>query len=235
MASRLCTWLLRKLGSREKKQDEEMMLEDLQPRPAPDSQKHTPPPPYTTVNLPRDAQANPPTSTPKPETLEALRNRNPVARLPREGSAVLRPPKHKKTPYGAARAAAAIAVIGMVRALDEHDRKMIAARAIRAVAVAVSTSRSYAAFVAATTAAESAALICLEADRDNEAHSRVRQRIRHSGNRAAETALAADAGITPIGAWPHNIHDTSSVTSACMYISIVPQNCLFGDMKLKSQ
>lgn len=218
MASRLCTWLLRKVGSREKKQDEEMMLEDLQPRPAPDSQKHTPPPPYTTLDLPRDAQASPPTSTRKPETLEALRDRNPVARPPREGLPVLRPPPHKKTPHGAATAAAGIAVIGVIRALDEHDHKMIAARAIRAIAVAVSTSRSYAAFVAATTAAESAALINLEGCRDKETVSRVEERVRDAIYAAADTALAADAGITPIGAWPHNIHGTSSVTSACMYL-----------------
>lgn len=210
MARRLCAWLLRKLEPRDKAQVQETMLEDLQPRPAPDSQKDTPPPPYATLDIPCDTHPNPPTSTPKPETLEALRARNPDARPHGEGVPVLRPPIHTKTHHGAAKAAAARATIGVIRALDEQDHRMIAARAVRAIAVAVSTSRSYAAFIAATTGAESAALIFREARRDNETDSQVDERIRHAIRTAAETALAADAGVTPTGAWPHNSHDASS-------------------------
>lgn len=71
-----------------------------------------------------------------------------------------------RTPIGAATTAASHAVVGVVRALDEPSPRMVAARTTQAITMAVSTSRSYAAFVAAVNAAESAALIISEADRE---------------------------------------------------------------------
>lgn len=198
---------------------QETMPEDLQPRPAPDSQKDTPPPPYSTLNTPCTATPQPATSTCQADTLESLRARNPVAQPHRKGSPILRPPPHEATADEAALSAAASAIIGIGRALDEQDRRMIVARAIRAIAVAVSTSRSYAAFIAATTAGEHVALMLRESSRDHEPSSRVRERTRHAMRTAANTALDAEAGFTPTGAWPCKIHDTSSsVTPICTYL-----------------
>lgn len=115
-------------------------------------------------------------------------------------------------PITAVEAAASVAVIGMIRALDEPNPRMVAVRTAQVIAVAVSTSRSYAAFVAAVTAAENSALLLIEKEKDRENgppdRCSVRQRQTNAIYAAAVTATAADAGITPIGSWPFNIHDT---------------------------
>lgn len=95
----------------------------------------------------------------------------------------------------------------MVRALDEPNPRMVAARTAQAIAVAVSTSRSYAAFVAAVTAIESTALLLVEDDRDNSPPDRCRIRATNAIRAAAVTAVAADA--TSIGSWPFDIYDTN--------------------------
>lgn len=114
-------------------------------------------------------------------------------------------------PIEAVEAAAAAAIVGMGRAvIDESDPKMIAARTVQAIAVAVSTSCSYAAFVAAVTAAESCALLLVETARDGTPRDRAQEYTGNVIRAAADTAMAADAGITPIGAWPFNVYDTHS-------------------------
>ena len=85
-------------------------------------------------------------------------------------------------------AAAETAFIGMVRALDESNPRMVAARTAQAIAVAVSTSRSYAAFVAAVTAAESCALLLVEDARDYIPLDRCTVRSMNAVHAAANTA-----------------------------------------------
>lgn len=70
------------------------------------------------------------------------------------------PPKPMPTLRGAANAAANCATLGMLYALAGRRPEVVAVRAVRAMAVAISTSRSYAAFIAAAAAAESIASIC---------------------------------------------------------------------------
>lgn len=91
---------------------------------------------------------------------------------------------------------------------------MVAARTAEAIAVAVSTSRSYAAFVAAVTAAESSALLLVEDHRDHSSRQRCGDRQRSALRTAIDVAMAADAGITPVGAWPFNIHDVHALVSS---------------------
>ncbi|KAG6362801.1 hypothetical protein INS49_007895 [Diaporthe citri] len=129
-------------------------------------QKDAAPPPYNALDLLRDGTPQAPRNTDESETVESLRARNPATRPPRKTSHILNPPPHKTTPIGAATAAASSAMICVVRALDEEDRRMVAARTAQAISVAVSTSRSYASFVAAVTAAESTAFLLLESHRD---------------------------------------------------------------------
>lgn len=205
MASRFRAWLRRKLKLSGKTQYQETASSGSKPQTAaPSTQKESLPPPYATLDLlPRSIDGS--------ESIEVLRARNPATRPPSEQSPILHPPKHMTRPTTAVKAAASAAVVGMIRALDEPNPRMVAARTAQAIAVAVSTSRSYAAFVAAVTAAESSALLLIEKekDRDNSPPARwsVRQRQKNAIYAAAVTAMAADAGITPIGSWPSNIHD----------------------------
>lgn len=62
------------------------------------------------------------------------------------------------TRFKTAEAAAKTAMLGVARAFEQGDPAVVAAHTAHAIAVAVSTSRSYTAFVAATTSAEGAAL-----------------------------------------------------------------------------
>lgn len=107
----------------------------------------------------------------------------------------------------------------MVRALDEPNPKMVAARTAQAIAVAVSTSRSYAAFVSAVTAVESNALLLVEDDRDNSPIDRCKARAINANRAAVVTALTADAGIMSIDPWPFNIHDTNPPESLSQTVS----------------
>lgn len=100
------------------------------------------------------------------EPLEDIRARNPPAR-PRPSDAhgtirILKPPSQADDPYEAAYASAAAASIGFIRACDETCPPLLAARAVHGIAVAVSTARSYSAFIAAVTAAETSALLSAE-------------------------------------------------------------------------
>jgi hypothetical protein len=115
----------------------------------------------------------------------------------------------------------------MLRALDESDPRMVAARMAQGIAVAVSTSRSYAAFVAAVTAAESSALLLVEDKRDHSPPHRCGVRQRNALKAAAEAAIAADAGIMSIGAWPFS-------TDPCHRPTGVPvaESVPFGGLKV---
>ncbi|KAK2597573.1 hypothetical protein N8I77_012352 [Diaporthe amygdali] len=224
MAIRLCAWLQRKLGSKGETQPQETIPAGPYPQPAPKpgsigetpsretiprgsnpqqdptSQEDTPPPPYATLDL-RDGTPQPPINTDKNVSLETLRARNP----PCEGSDIVGPPPNNTMPIEAAKAAASTAVNGYLRALDEQDPKMVAARTAQAIAVAASTSRSYAAFLAAVTAVESAALLAIEDARDRAPCGQLRERTRHAVHTAANTAMAADADTTRVGPWPYSI------------------------------
>lgn len=101
----------------------------------------------------------------------------------------------------AADAAAYCATLGMLHALEGERPEVVAARAVRAIAVAISTSRSYAAFVAAAAAAESVASICAEdpvgcGDWPPEL---VAHRVRNDAHNALDNAMDPDAAFH---AWP---------------------------------
>lgn len=130
------------------------------------------------------------------ENINTLRNGNP--RL------ALDPPLPKYTRFGTAQAAAKTAMLGVGRAMGQTDPAVAAAHTAHAIAVAVSTSRSYTAFVAATTSAESGALIAGECNRGQVSAACTRQRAKDAIQRAAELAVAADAGNTATGSWPSN-------------------------------
>ncbi|KAI7785392.1 hypothetical protein LA080_007228 [Diaporthe eres] len=173
-----------------------------------------PPPPYTTIpDFPSRSINELPSSIDGSESLEVLRARNPATRPPSDTHPTLRPPRDEARPVKAAQLSAQAAVIGMICALYEPNPMMVAARTAQAIAMAVSTSRSYAAFVAAVTAAESSALLLVEDYRDFSSRERLRVRQTNALDTATDVAMAADAGITPIGAWPFNIHDTFALTS----------------------
>jgi hypothetical protein len=211
MARHFRPWLRRKLKLSGKTQHPETRAAYEKSNPqtaAPNTQQDALPPPYSTLDrVPESVVHQPPRSTGS-ESIEVLRARNPAARPTREDGPILRPPRHKTRPAAAVRAAASIAVIGIVRALDESDPKMVAAHTAQAVAVAVSTSRSYAAFVAAITAAEVCALLLAEDCRNDTQYDSCRFRtvIKNAISAATDTAIAADAGITPIGAWAWSKH-----------------------------
>lgn len=220
MASRFRAWLRRKLKSSGKRQHQGRQYQENTfggPTPQdPDlsTRKDAPPPPYDTLGILPKSIHQPPRITDGSESVEILRARNPATRPPHETSHILRPPQHKTTPIAAARAAAAHAVIGLVRALDESDPRMVAARTAQAIAVSVSTARSYAALIAAVTAAESCALQLVEGSRGELPPDRRMELAKNVVYAAADTAMAADAGITPIGAWPFNIYDSHSPESS---------------------
>lgn len=172
--------------------------------PSPGMQSNRPPPSYDTLypptanNTANTSRSRLPktVSSPGAENINTLRNGSP--RL------VLDPPLPKLTPLGTAKAAAKTAMLGTGRALSQSDPAVVAAHTAHAIAIAVSTSRSYIAFVAATTSAESAALIAGECNRGQVSRARTRQRAEDAIQRAAELAVAADAGNTATVSWPCN-------------------------------
>ncbi|POS76481.1 hypothetical protein DHEL01_v205124 [Diaporthe helianthi] len=129
-------------------------------------------------------------------SLETLRGRNPPCPARRKDSPGLVPPQHKNTPRDAAEAAAKSAVNGYVRALEEKDPKMVAARTAQAIAVAASTSGTHAGFVAAATAVESAALLYVEDSRNRAPYGQLKALTKHAINAAVDAALAGNHGST---------------------------------------
>lgn len=90
---------------------------------------------------------------------------------------------------------------------------MVAALTVRALTVAVSTSRSYGAFVAATTALEGCAIVLADLDHiKTRSPERVR-RLQEAIDIGRDVGLTADAGTTATGKWPSNIHDTCPLES----------------------
>ncbi|KAI3400771.1 hypothetical protein diail_1980 [Diaporthe ilicicola] len=142
-------------------------------------------------------------STQDTENVNTMRSRNP--RL------ALDPPLPQHTLFATAEAAASTAVLGIAQVFVQTERSLVAAHTARAIAIAVSTSRSYTAFVAATTAAESAAMIVAECDRYNTPDARKTQRARNAIRHAAEAAVAATAGNTATGSWPSDIHEADAM------------------------
>lgn len=107
---------------------------------------------------------------------------------------------------------------------------MVAALTVRAITVAVSTSRSYGAFVAATTALEGCAVVLADLDHiETRSPKRVR-RLQEAIDNGSDVGLSADTGATATGKWPSNIHDAcpleSPSTSAdtCPACPLTPPN-----------
>ncbi|KAJ0108460.1 hypothetical protein J7T55_002064 [Diaporthe amygdali] len=228
MASRLRAWLLKKMNSRGRNRPRHTTSAVPNPHSAPSAREIDPPPPYHKLDLLAEGIRQPSRTTERAEDTETLRVRNSRPRAPYANSRPLTPPRHMKTSIETARAAGETAVTGMVRALDEQDPKMVAARTAQAIAVAVSTSRSYTAFIAAVTAVESTARLLAEDSRDNMPLSWYKERAKNSIRTATDTAMAADAGLTFIGPWPFNHHDNRSsrfpsrTTHQCPTCSYVP-------------
>lgn len=211
MANRLLAWLRRRIKLKARRLSRETKFGDTNTQPISNIQDDSSPPPYTTLDLHRHDTRQPPTTdTDGSETIESLRARFPATPLRHENSTILTAPPHSTTPTGATTEAAYSAYVGVCRALDETDSRMVAARTAQAIAVAVSTSRSYAAFIAAVNAAESAGYLSLGADRDQISYDQARTRAGRAVRTAANTAMAADAGITATGPWPFNIYDAHS-------------------------
>lgn len=215
MANRVRAWLRRRIRSKGRRPPGETKFRGPNTKPVPNFQDDSPPPLYNTLDLLRHGAGQPTTTeTDGSETVESLRALFPATPLRHENSTILTAPPHSTTPSEAATEAAYSAYVGVCRALDETDSRMVAARTAQAIAVAVSTSRSYAAFIAAVNAAESAGYLSLGADRDQISYDQARTRAGCAVRTAANTAMAADAGITPIGPWPFNIYDAHSAESS---------------------
>lgn len=203
MAVHPWAWLRRVIGSKDETKPQETISAGPNPQLAPKPgstgetrlretityQDDTPPPSYTTLEL-RGSTPRPPIES---VSLEALRARNP----PRADSDIVGPPPHNAA--APMKAAAAAAVNGYLRAQDEKDPLMVAARTAKAIAIAASTCGSYGAFVAAVTAVESAALLAVEDARRRAPYGQLRDRTRRAVHAAANTALAANADTTRAG------------------------------------
>lgn len=187
----------------------------------PESDTRHSPPVYTTLfPQPADAglrespqaSASPPRqptplSDQKVEDIDTLRQAN--SRL------ALDPPLPQSTSFKTAEAAARTAMLGVGRAFKQYkndlaDPALIAAHTAHAIALAVSTSHSYTAFVAATTSAESTALLIAETVRHKIPQGRQLERLENAICRAVESALAAEVGNTTNGTWPTITHDTDA-------------------------
>lgn len=194
----------------------EITPEWLNSWPDPIAQEDTPLPAYATLDF---RGSTPQNATPQRQrliyenaTLETLRAHNPATRTPRPDSHILEPPPRRTTPYGVASAAAYRTVGGITRAFDEQDPRMVAARTAQTIAVAVSTSRSYTAFLAAVTAAETFALLSTE-DSHYQVHvpsDHLTDRYEQAISIATNTAVAANASLTASDPWPVNIHSTAA-------------------------
>lgn len=143
-------------------------------------------------------------------SLETLRGRNPPSPAHFKSSPGLVPPKHSNTPREAAKGAAVSAVNGYVRALEEKDPRMVAARIAEAIATAASTCRTHAGFVAAVTAVESAALLYLENKRLHASSAQLEALTKHAINVAVDAALAANDDSTASAPPPYNIQDADA-------------------------
>ncbi|KAG8161248.1 hypothetical protein KVR01_009512 [Diaporthe batatas] len=175
---------------------------DSTSKPGPARQDDRPPPSYDSLYPPRPAArpAAPPSSA--NASVEDFEPRSDGS--PRR---TLTPPRPQSTPFKTAEAAAETAMYGTVRAFRLSDKTLVAADIAHAIAVAVSTSRSYTAFVAATTAAENAALLLAHNRHRYIPDDQMDQLINDAIRRAAEHAVAVDAGNTPTGSWPSDTRD----------------------------
>lgn len=209
MASRFRVWLRRrvKLRGQTHRRDTRIAGSDPQTAASSTGKDSPPPPPYTT--LPKT-----PTTTHQhlgcsdgSESIEVLRARNPPTQPRSAAFPILHQPTSTITLHEAAKAAATQAVIGTLGALEESNPRMVAARTAQAISAAVSTSRSYAAFIAAVTAVESSALLLLENDRDELSPGYREVRQANAIRAAAYSAMVADAGVMPVGPWPFNVYD----------------------------
>lgn len=165
---------------------------------------HDPPPPY---------QSLPKVGPIRGETLETLRAQNPP-RTPPSDMGPTRPPRVSDDLEETSVSAIFAAVDGVALAMRETDNAMVVARSIQAIATAVSTSRSYAAFVAAITAAEFQALIVADDIRrsyDPDFATSGVPRLLNLWEVAKQAARDAHAATDAApGAWPFNFDDVAT-------------------------
>lgn len=170
---------------------QEITLGGPNPQPNPHTHEGTSPAPYASpFSLRREFLR-------ESMTLETLRAHNPATRTPCGSSHVQEPTPPRPSRFPIADAAACRTVVGITRAFDERDPRMVAARTAQAIAVAVSTSRSYTAVVSAATAAESFALLAMEDPRYQFPLPSDQLKVRYTNAIAiaTNTAMAAKTGI----------------------------------------
>lgn len=187
---RLLAWSKRKLQSRSKRQPRPREI-TLAHVPSPKVKAHELPPPY-------------PTTSPEPiagtEPLEPLVSQD-YSRVQNPGDVCMpAPPPPKRTLRTAANAAAHCATLGMLHALAGGRPEVVAVRAVKAMAVAMSTSQSYAAFVAAAAAAESVASIYAEQPTGcgSWPPEMASHRVRDAYNDALDTVMGPDENFWPL-------------------------------------
>lgn len=158
----------------------------------------------------------PPIPLPPPEQtedLEFLRARIPPRSHILEEHDLFRPPPPTSTVKEACKAAANAVAWPVYLATREPEYELVAARAVRAVAAAISTSRTYPVCVAVVTMAESAALIEAELG-FTEAPPGVRARRQLNAlNAAVDAGMAAYHEENPPPPNDgHDIHESDSQT-----------------------
>lgn len=154
-----------------------------------------PPPPYQDTRPSASRPANPNLIT---IMLQHCPTEAEVRSLPPQ-----EPPPRTETPRGAAIAAITSASRGLFEAQFMDEPSLIIVHTIKAIAMAVSTSRSYGTFFAVTDALlavhEAEAIYEAEGVRDEVSRQVAIERMRHAIVAAVEAGLAANAIATPAG------------------------------------
>lgn len=121
------------------------------------------------------------------------------------------PARHEPTAEEAARAAVYAAITNTGHARFKKEPHLIAAHTAKAIALAVSTTSSYGAFVAVTTALETMLVIDGDDERDGVSFEITKKRLDTAMFVAMDAGLAADAKLASGGPWPRNIHKMPSL------------------------
>lgn len=155
----------------------------------------------------------PPPSPEQTEDLEFLRARIPPRSKILKEHNVFRPPPPTNTVEEACAAAANAVERPIHLAICEPEYELVAARAIQAVAMAISTSRTYPVCVAAVTMAETTALIAAEMG-FTKTPPGIRERRRlNAFNAAVDAGMAAyEEENPPPPDDGHDIHESDSQT-----------------------
>lgn len=179
---------------------------------------NAPPPPYQSPALP---------SSPAEQYKKPLYRRPThwVRRRAKHLSPV-RPAKYEATAEEAARAAVYAAITNSGNARVMKEPHLIAAHTAKAIALAVSTTRSYGAFVAVTAALETMLVIDGDDERDGVDFEITKKRLDTAMFAAMDAGLAADAKLASGGPWPRNIHKMPSLDPRAAANSTAPTSNL---------